>query len=159
MGVNLGRLGQHLEIGVDLSTNTMQEKMDSDVVTNAQQLKMNTTDLGTNAFQRKMACLFCEKMFTTAEGLRLHQQRHTGMFRFWCTECEKGFTVKTHYDAHMAKHEGITFDCKSCTKSFQSKRGLQLHIKSIHTAPLKDDAQTAPFKDAPEEKRQESNDP
>ena len=65
-------------------------------------------------------CESCDKRFASPSGWKLHMQKHTGQWAFWCDKCWKGFSVRCNYEAHTAKHEGRTFPCDLCDKSFQS---------------------------------------
>ena len=85
-----------------------------------------------NSVTGKYHCLRCDKTYDTKGGLQQDYQVHVGKFSYWCDQCFKGFTGKSHYDAHMAKHAGITFPCAVCNKTFQSKRGMQIHHKQHH---------------------------
>ena len=80
----------------------------------------------------KLICPKCPKTFLNASSLYYHLAQHAGRFKFWCETCQKGFGRTSHYEDHMRKHEGRLHRCEYCTKSFQSRRGLDLHMNT-HT--------------------------
>ncbi len=82
--------------------------------------------------QSQFICPFCSKMYTSDSGLQIHMRKHTGKFKFWCSQCERDFPHRTAYRDHMDKHEGITFPCQKCTKRFQTRISLKYH-QSEHT--------------------------
>ncbi|XP_053623374.1 zinc finger protein 33A-like [Plodia interpunctella] len=56
---------------------------------------------------------------------------------FKCTECPQTFTSQSRYDEHMSTHDdGELYQCRTCSKAFQSKTGLLNHIR-IHIASKK----------------------
>ncbi|CAH8540663.1 unnamed protein product [Heterobilharzia americana] len=48
-----------------------------------------------------------------------------------CVDCGKLFSTKHHLEEHRkVKHEDKPFKCEECDKNLQSRKGLQIHIKT-----------------------------
>ncbi len=84
----------------------------------------------------KLVCLKCDKRFSRKDSLTRHMLVHTGHYKFYCDQCKKGFMDTTSYNEHMRRHEGLRHHCEHCSKPFNSRLGLQLHL-SVHTGQYK----------------------
>ena len=75
-----------------------------------------------------LLCVKCNKSFGSKRNLTRHMDLlHAGRFKFYCDQCKQGFSDSTHYKKHMNKHAGIMYRCITCTKSFTSEEGRDLH--------------------------------
>ena len=75
-----------------------------------------------------LACLKCDKVFTSQVGYDLHVASHLGKFKFWCDECRVGFQNKSNYNKHMTKHTGqYLYTCMMCQKGFNERSHLLEH--------------------------------
>ncbi len=87
-------------------------------------------------------CPKCDKKFQNKAGQRLHLlHQHGNQGQFKCSICDRIFNYKTTLDKHIhAVHLGFLVDrqeksvqCLICDLKLASQRGLQDHIKKIHT--------------------------
>ncbi|XP_069461489.1 zinc finger protein 717-like isoform X8 [Ambystoma mexicanum] len=78
-------------------------------------------------------CDVCEKSFSNAYKLRIHQRNHTGEKPFQCIVCGKCFAMKAYLTFHIRTHTGERpFLCKLCGKGFTKSYHLKVHMR-IHT--------------------------
>ncbi|XP_061725771.1 zinc finger protein 239-like [Cydia pomonella] len=78
-------------------------------------------------------CQICEKKFTRADYLAMHQRIHTGDKPYSCEVCEKKFTQMSNLKTHILTHTKETpYICEVCKKNFTTPSGLKIH-KRIHT--------------------------
>ena len=82
--------------------------------------------------QKKFQCTTCHKSFTTRSNLRQHTQLHTKEFSYYCEPCNKGFNNCSYFKDHVRSHEGLTYKCAHCSKTFASKKNYSYHL-SVHT--------------------------
>ena len=54
---------------------------------------------------RKVACLFCLRKFSSAEDFRRHARSHSGERPYKCDVCDKRFSLKHSMIRHKKKHE------------------------------------------------------
>ena len=82
-------------------------------------------------------CAVCQKGFCTAGTLKLHTQKHLGIFKYRCSVCGKGFTVQSNMEGHMFRHTGIKqYKCQFCDREYAYKHKLKDHYQLAH--PNKD---------------------
>ena len=95
---------------------------------------------------RPFKCQFCPKAFKFKQHLTSHERVHTGARPFVCTICESAFKQSSHLTRHLKMHEveeklgeekvlapvptddGKPYKCRTCKKSFKSKKGQLYHI-------------------------------
>lgn len=84
-------------------------------------------------------CGVCKQKFNGRYALTRHLKIHTGE-RLPCTyeNCSRSYTNKRNLNAHIRiDHEGTTFRCEQCSKSFRYKGSLTKHMLKAHrTAPV-----------------------
>ncbi|XP_035896079.1 gastrula zinc finger protein XlCGF57.1-like [Anopheles stephensi] len=83
-------------------------------------------------------CSYCNTFFETKEQLDTHIGKHRREKQFVCHSCGKTFAELLRYELHMEKHttptsDTETFECFHCSKLFDSKKQLAVHIR-YHTA-------------------------
>lgn len=82
---------------------------------------------------KSFECKQCNKGFTTAWGLKLHERIHTESKPHKCSVCEKRFRQSSHLQQHKRIHsEQKPFKCNKCDLSFNQSSNLQQHIKELH---------------------------
>lgn len=58
--------------------------------------------------ERRFGCDQCDQKFKKRNDLKVHQQSHTGIYRYKCETCNKNFGNSTKYIAHNAnKHPNM----------------------------------------------------
>ena len=65
-------------------------------------LSSKNTDDGKE--KRKNACKLCSASFKTRWGLRKHNAKHTGRYRYVCHLCSKGFMEVSKFNQHTESH-------------------------------------------------------
>ncbi len=81
----------------------------------------------------KIEHLQSPKTFAAQDSLNRHFPVDLESCKFWCDLCQSGFTQKTLLEDHVRKHEGRLYKCQYCTKCFQTRTGLRLHLPE-HTS-------------------------
>ena len=81
-------------------------------------------------------CNKCSKTFTSLQGLKAHNQHHTGQYSYFCDQCRRGFVTKSNYENHKRGHDGRGYSCDYCGKLFKSPTGLKYHMAE-HTRKYK----------------------
>lgn len=82
---------------------------------------------------KSFECKQCNKGFTTAWGLKLHERIHTESKPHKGSVCEKRFRQSSHLQQHKRIHsEQKSFKCNKCDLSFNQSSNLQQHIKELH---------------------------
>ena len=86
------------------------------------------------AEQRKpLMCSYCDLCFTNNSDLNAHLMDFHGRFLpFVCTFCGKGYQTKTGLIFHMNNHEGRTYACPICSKTFSRMFAMKRHMKLVH---------------------------
>ncbi|KAF2353541.1 Zinc finger C2H2-type [Trinorchestia longiramus] len=109
--------------------------------------------------EKKWACQYCNKKFSTKAYLIVHHKIHSGEKPFKCDKCSytavskdsvkkhvershgmmkplscnlcsKTFTYYSHKKAHMLRHYNLKpFNCELCARSFMLKRHLNDHMR------------------------------
>ena len=77
-------------------------------------------------------CTECGKEFFSTMALHYHQKQHQDKTRFYCTDC-KHFIKVTLKEFHVKKCKRNKYTCPTCSKSFASKKNLEVH-EIIHSA-------------------------
>ena len=84
-------------------------------------------------YPENVYCSYCNKAFSTRQGLKVHERLHKGEYRHYCGVCGKGFMGKTHLNGHMVFHTGVRgFECPFCGKKYAYKFHLKEHIEHKH---------------------------
>ena len=83
---------------------------------------------------KKFKCTVCDKSFTSKHGLAGHTLSHTGEKPWVCEHCSQSFRDQSNLISHRKTHapdfEG--FKCEFCGKSFDYKKRLNEHIRTVH---------------------------
>ncbi|XP_068223593.1 zinc finger protein 143-like isoform X2 [Palaemon carinicauda] len=85
----------------------------------------------------KFVCNYpnCEKLYSNAGHLRIHQRTHTGTKQHECGICKKTFTTRYALKSHIRTHTGEKpYQCpeEQCGKCFKTSGDLQKHVRT-HT--------------------------
>ncbi|XP_077109718.1 uncharacterized protein LOC143766144 [Ranitomeya variabilis] len=115
----------------DLSTDTFQQVLCSDLSQNVKQSKHHRRDieLSSHTVENQFSYSQCEKSYTVTLHLATHQIICTGEKPYSCSECGKYFNKKTSLVKHKRIHKG---ECSECGKGFTKKSNLVAHQRS-HT--------------------------
>lgn len=83
--------------------------------------------------RKSYSCNICQKILTSAWGLKVHVKSHSKEKPFKCTICSYTSVTKSALVKHCRKHTGEKpHCCTRCNKSFKSSHSLKLHIQ-LHT--------------------------
>nr|XP_042122556.1 zinc finger protein 54-like [Peromyscus maniculatus bairdii] len=83
--------------------------------------------------EKAQQCGKCEKCFSKASSLAVHQKIHTGETSYKCIQRDKSFTWDSYLRKHRRVHTGERpYRCKECDKSFTTCGNLRRHQR-IHT--------------------------
>ena len=79
-------------------------------------------------------CDICGKSLTRSKTLKIHLQIHSDERKFQCKFCSRAFNTLSYLDRHVkCVHENIKrFECNICGKTFSYKHNQQDHM-TIHT--------------------------
>ena len=86
-------------------------------------------------FKRPMlfSCLKCEKKFTRAQVLKIHERTHTGDKPFSCSQCDYKFSTSCDLKRHERTHNGgKPFSCSLCNYKCTQLSNLKRHERT-HT--------------------------
>lgn len=88
---------------------------------------------------RNHKCTTCNRTFTLARTLALHNRRiHLGIKPHQCSHCGWKFAQSSDLIKHMRKHTGERpFTCAYCNSAFTRKRNLKSHMKMHTEQPAK----------------------
>uniref|UniRef100_A0A1B0D0Y6 Uncharacterized protein n=1 Tax=Phlebotomus papatasi TaxID=29031 RepID=A0A1B0D0Y6_PHLPP len=81
-----------------------------------------------------LICCICDSSFYQKSTLEMHmRQKHLGLKPCQCKICGKQFS-RCGFKGHMEKYHGKKrrFPCRDCNSQYDSKWGLQLHMKKAH---------------------------
>lgn len=83
---------------------------------------------------RNFRCKLCDRSFTLASTLTLHNRRtHLGIKPYECSVCKWSFAQSSDLIKHMRKHTGERpYTCTYCGLGFTQNRNLKNHMK-MHT--------------------------
>ena len=76
-------------------------------------------------------CEHCGKMFTDNHKLWSHSLTHTGEKQFQCDVCQESFRLPNHLKRHKLTHKEKNIRCDHCPKMFSDQKLLDLHLKNI----------------------------
>lgn len=81
-------------------------------------------------------CKTCDKTFTQASSLSVHQKVHaTAEKQFKCQHCSKSYSQQSYLTKHMLFHNGnTTYTCKWCNKPFNDSAQLIHHVAQEHNS-------------------------
>nr|XP_033816824.1 zinc finger protein 436-like [Geotrypetes seraphini]XP_033816825.1 zinc finger protein 436-like [Geotrypetes seraphini] len=102
--------------------------------------------------ERPFQCAFCPKGFRDSTELRVHYRVHTGERPYSCAECQQTFSRICYLKRHREKHRSLPkpatdpvpspsaptnpssggFPCTFCSRTFESKKQLELHRRGLH---------------------------
>lgn len=78
----------------------------------------------------KHKCSQCHRSYTSAHGLRVHEDMHSGRYPYWCQICGKGFPATSNLRGHMATHTGVAeFKCDVCGRQYRYQCDYKRHMK------------------------------
>nr|XP_043882388.1 uncharacterized protein LOC122769683 isoform X2 [Solea senegalensis] len=95
--------------------------------------RLDPLDLNRYCRDRRFACSYCGKCFTSSRSLETHVRVHTGERPYSCAQCGKRFTQSGHLKTHQSVHTGERpFACEHCGKRFAGKQNLRIHQQKNH---------------------------
>jgi KRAB domain-containing zinc finger protein len=88
-----------------------------------------------NEKERKLQCKICPNKFLTARSLQRHVSHHKEKEKgdFECQICTKKFNVRQNFNKHMRFHAKF-LKCDHCGFLFKHKAQLRVHMKKKHMA-------------------------
>lgn len=86
-----------------------------------------------NILQR-FKCQSCNLSFSDANSLEHHAMTHYKVKPYICTKCSKTYETKPGLRLHMKWHDDRTlcFECKVCMMKFRQERLLENHMRLVH---------------------------
>ena len=89
------------------------------------------------AGEKRFACSTCNRLCSSKNYLRRHENWHHGIYPYSCPYCSKGFMASTNLKAHLAIHTGVKpYQCDLCDQQFNWKDSLVQHKHSKHVNAL-----------------------
>ncbi|XP_042186479.1 uncharacterized protein LOC112232464 [Oncorhynchus tshawytscha] len=86
-----------------------------------------------NVKEKRFLCMFCNKGFSCAQKVEIHQRVHTGEKPYSCPQCHMRFAQSGSLKRHQKVHTGEKpFSCSQCDKRFSRQHLLKTHLK-VHT--------------------------
>lgn len=81
---------------------------------------------------RNHKCEVCNATFITSSSRSSHiRKNHLKEKKYGCDSCGKRFFSKSELQRHSLTHTGVkNFHCHLCDKSYQTRYGLNVHLKS-----------------------------
>ena len=81
---------------------------------------------------RNYLCTLCDKTFLYNAGLSRHMKTHTGNYPHQCSFCDKRFLETNERNRHEKRHTGsLKAECPHCFKEVD-KASLSKHIQVVH---------------------------
>lgn len=93
---------------------------------------LNSHILWNHKRTRNHKCEVCNATFISASAKSTHiRKNHLKEKKYGCESCVKRFFSKSELQRHMLTHTGVkNFHCHLCDKSYQTRYGLNVHLKS-----------------------------
>lgn len=93
---------------------------------------LNSHVLWNHKRTRNHKCEVCDATFISASARSSHiRKNHLKEKKYGCENCAKRFFSKSELQRHMLTHTGVkNFHCHLCDKSYQTRYGLNVHLKS-----------------------------
>ncbi|KAL4710613.1 hypothetical protein ACJJTC_003249 [Scirpophaga incertulas] len=81
---------------------------------------------------RDYKCEVCNATFISSSSRSSHvRKNHLKEKKYGCDSCSKRFFSKSELQRHCLTHTGVkNFHCHMCDKSYQTRYGLNVHLKS-----------------------------
>ncbi|XP_047506933.1 gastrula zinc finger protein XlCGF17.1-like isoform X2 [Pieris napi] len=98
---------------------------------------LNSHILWNHKRTRNHRCEVCNATFITSSSRSSHiRKNHLKETKYSCETCGKRFFSKSELQRHSLTHTGVkNFHCHLCDKSYQTRYGLNVHLKS-HPQPV-----------------------
>lgn len=87
---------------------------------------------------RNHKCEMCSATFISSSSRSSHiRKNHLKEKKYACESCGKRFFSKSELQRHSLTHTGVkNFHCHLCDKSYQTRYGLNVHMKSHSQMPI-----------------------
>ena len=105
------------------------ESQTSEETPKIQARRKNTTK---KTDKTEFKCEFCEKTFPTEYYLDRHIVCHTQEQKYPCDQCDSKFRHQSSLMKHKKKHDGVSYTCHICGKTYSYAQGLAEHINDKH---------------------------
>ena len=89
--------------------------------------------------QPNLQCSQCPRTFRSAQGLKVHEAQHAGVFPYHCPYCQLGLYTTLQLRRHLAKHTGSSCEkgylCAWCLLELGDIKSLKQHIEECDKKP------------------------